>query len=158
MIKAILTDFSHVLLFAKDPAYTGKINTLYDQERMRDDFSYWSVFELNEELCAYMTELNKQLPVYIFTTGTVQTDSAIYPRISAGFSGVFAAQELGLNKKEVSTYLTMCEKIGHTPDDVLYIDDKQSQVDVASAAGLHSFVHHTNEQTVAQIQRVISQS
>ena len=89
MIQAILTDFSHVLLFAKDKSYVGSINDLYEEKKKDPDFDFWSVFELNQELFNFLKKMCAHTPVYIFTSRDVQNDPAIRPMLDASFAGIF---------------------------------------------------------------------
>ena len=53
-----------------------------------------------------------------------------------------------MKKNNSETYHTLCTKIGVEPDKVIYIDDKQAQVDIAKEAGLQSFQHVSNDETL----------
>lgn len=152
MIQAIFTDSSHVLIFAKDPAYTGGINALYAKKKNTENFEFWSFFEINKELFEFYSSLNSHIPVYVFTTGTIQNAPELRSLYQNSFVDVFSANKLGISKKDSSSYLALCEKIHVDPEKVLYIDDKQEHVDVAKQAGLVAFQHVSNDETLKKIE------
>ncbi len=158
MIRAILTDFSHVLLFARDGEYKGSINALYDQVRGQEEFDFWSVFLLNEELLEFYSTLNSTIPVHIFTTGKVQNDPAVLPKLEEAVTAIYSANVLGLSKKDEAAYTIMCEKIGYNPANVLYIDDKEEHVQLARAAGLQSFQFVSNNETLERLRKLVPQA
>src|ERR1035437_2163675 len=101
MIKTIVTDFSKVLLFAKDPNYQGGLNDLNNRLLLGDpSYPFLDFFDLNEELLKYYKQLNGNVPVFVFTSETIQNHPAINTRIRSAFSGVFSAQELQLSKAD----------------------------------------------------------
>lgn len=148
MIKAILTDFSHVLIFPKDADYQGPLNDLYVNNKDRDDFNFWNFFKLNEELLEQMEKINKRIPVYIFTSRIIQNDPAVKSFLEEKFRGIFAAEKMGISKKNVETYKDLAKKINMNEDEILYMDDKQLHVDLAIKGGLQGFVHTSNTDTL----------
>ncbi|PIT87016.1 MAG: hypothetical protein COU31_05265 [Candidatus Magasanikbacteria bacterium CG10_big_fil_rev_8_21_14_0_10_40_10] len=154
MIKAIITDFSHVLLFARDKTYQGSINDLYAEKVTEHNFDFWSVFALNETLFDLYKAVGADIPVYIFTGRTVQNDPAILSKLQEAFADIFSAEDMNLSKKETSTYKMLCETIDLPPGSVLYIDDKQAHVDIAKEAGLQAFQHISNGVTIQKLDKL----
>ncbi len=73
MIKAVVTDFSRVLLFPIDDSYIGGLNALNNKLLAENpQYSFWEYFRVNKELLDYYRELNSQVPVFVFTTETIQ--------------------------------------------------------------------------------------
>jgi hypothetical protein len=78
MIRAIITDFSRVLLFPTDSNYTGGLNELNNNQfKENPNYSFLDFFTINNELLKYYSDLNKIVPVYIFTSETIQDHPSI---------------------------------------------------------------------------------
>jgi putative hydrolase of the HAD superfamily len=67
----------------------------------------------------------------------------------ARFTQLTFSCELGLAKPDPAIYIFTCERIGVPPQEVLFLDDKQGNVDAALGLGLHSLVFRN----VAQLRR-----
>ena len=53
-------------------------------------------------------------------------------------------------------YELACARLGCPPSRTVFVDDKQSCVDGARAAGLHAVRHHENAQTIAALQAILN--
>jgi FMN phosphatase YigB (HAD superfamily) len=145
MIKAVVTDFSKVLLFAKDEAYSGGLNALNTRLLAGDPaYPFFDHFVLNDELLDYYQSLGRKLPVYVFTTEYIQNHPAIRGRVRRVFKAVLSAQELGLKKADQEAYRSIAAMIHCGPEEILYIDDKGSNIEAASRAGLRTFLFTGN--------------
>ncbi len=151
MIKALVTDFSKVLLLAKDNQYTGGLNALDKKLSANGEYDFLSHFSLNYELLAFYKILSEKIDIYVFTTGYIQENPALESPLEGIVKEVFSCARLGLNKSAVAAYQTITEKIGLQPQQVLYIDDKQENVDVAKEAGLQSILYESNDQVMKAI-------
>ncbi len=81
MIKAIITDFSRVLLFPADSNYTGGLNKLNNNQlKENPNYSFLDFFVINKKLLKYYSELNKTVPVHVFTSETIQDHPSIKKR------------------------------------------------------------------------------
>ena len=82
MLKALITDLSRVLLFPKEAEFTGSLNGLHEKLfKEEGDYDFWKYFEINQELLAFYAELNKDLPVYVFTSKYIQEYPPLKERI-----------------------------------------------------------------------------
>src|SRR3989344_5762920 len=106
MITTIIFDLSRVLLFPKDINYKGKLNALHEELSKKLGYDVLENFEFNEELLNYLDRIKKKVDLYVFTTGIIQNSPKIKSRLDKTFRDVFAAEELGLNKKDPKSYLT----------------------------------------------------
>lgn len=87
----LLFDFSRVLLFPKDPTYTGSLNGLYKEHKNDPDFNFFHYFELNEELLTYLDGIKDKANLYIFTSESIQDAPEIAPRVAEVFKQVYSA-------------------------------------------------------------------
>jgi FMN phosphatase YigB (HAD superfamily) len=156
MIKAVVTDFSKVLLFAKDKSYTGGLNGL-NRKLLADEASYpfFDYFVLNNSLLEYYAKLRQRMPVYVFTSGTIQNHPAIKRTVAGVFSAVISAEELGLSKADRGAYMAVAGIVKHEPSEIVYVDDKQANLDFAAAAGMTTVLFTTNRETVAKLEALV---
>ncbi len=156
MIAYILSDFSRVILMPKDRSYAGELNDLYRTKVLQDGMGYFDVFDLNEELLAFLGSLGENYPLGIFTSEIVQNDPAVRPRLEQAFRDVVSAQDLGIRKTEKEAYLTVAKSLQQEPAAVLYIDDKEENVAAARDAGLHAIRYVSNSQIMADIRAALA--
>lgn len=150
MIKAVVTDFSRVLLFPVDHTYTGGLNTLNnDLLAENPDYEFKKYFRVNEELIAYFASID--LPVYIFTSETIQEHPAIREELDNVFDGVFSAKHLGIRKTDAEAYRTIARELGVPASEIVYVDDNEENVAAAKIAGCAALLHNSSEQTIKKI-------
>lgn len=144
MIKAIIFDFSRTLLFPKNKDYSGGLNSLYRDLMQNPDFNFFDHFELNSELLNYLKGVKDKVDLYIFTSEGIQDDPAVKNKIDGIFKKVFSAMQLGMSKKDPSTYKFIAESIAHNPEQILFIDDSVENISAAKASGLKVIEYKDN--------------
>jgi HAD superfamily hydrolase (TIGR01509 family) len=158
MIKTILLDFSRVLLFPKDKEYKGGLNALHRALLEKNpNYPFKDYFELNEELFAFLERVKNRFSLYIFTTGSIQNAKEIKGRLDAFFDGIFSAEEMGVSKGDPQTYIMVARKLGKNPHQVFLIDDKQTNIQTASQAGLAVFQYTDNISLIHKINQLLSE-
>lgn len=151
MIKVIVTDFSRVLLFPTDNNYIGGLNVLNNALLQSDpDYDFTKHFRLNNELLDYYSSL--KLPVYIFTSETIQEHPAIKDKLEGVFTNIFSAKHMKLNKKDKTAYETIASKLSLQPSEILYIDDDQGNINAAKAAGFHVILYKSNNDVIGKVE------
>lgn len=150
MIKAIVTDFSRVLLFPADDTYTGGLNALNNKLlESNPGYEFKKFFKVNDELLEYYASLD--LPIYMFTSETIQEHPAITDELSAVFSGVFSAKHLNISKTNESAYITVAHKLNVQPSEILYIDDNHNNIQAAARAGCETILYMSNADLISKI-------
>jgi HAD superfamily hydrolase (TIGR01549 family) len=156
MIKALVSDFSRVLLLPKDTSYLGGLNALHKILSGNDDYNLESHFELNQELLDFYKTLgDKKINLYIFTTGSIQEHSLLESKIKNVFKQVFRSVNLGFEKTDILAYKTISRKIGVNPEEILYIDDNHRNVNTAKEAGMKTIKYESNEQAIKEIRELL---
>ena len=151
MIKCIVSDLSFILLFPKDKEYQGTLNGLYRQLiEEKGSFDFYDYFEINDELFEYLKLIRKQYPLYIYTTGIVQEDPAIYPLLLSIFQASYSVQQLDLPKDQVSSYTSLATIIEFKPSEILYIDDSQDNITRAQEANFNTIHFQNTEQALQE--------
>ncbi len=151
MIKALITDFSRVLLSPTDENYAEGLNALHKKLSVQGDYDFWKHFRLNQDLLAFYKTLAGLVELYVFTTETIQEHPALQPKMAGIFKAIFSAARLGLKKNDPRAYEAIAKKINLKPGEILYIDDKQSNLDVAQKTGMVVIRYQSNGQTIKDI-------
>jgi len=153
MYKALVSDLSRTLLSAADENYTGKLNGLHEKLiEEQGDYDFWSYFRLHQDLLAFYKTLSEKIDVYIFTTKFIQEYPPLAEKLEPIFKDIFSARRLGLQKKlEPEAYKVVAEKIDLEPKEILYIDDKQANLDAAMEAGMTVIKFESEEQAIKDI-------
>jgi FMN phosphatase YigB (HAD superfamily) len=150
VIRAIVSDFSRVLLFPVDDSYQGGLNALNDRLLSENNmYDFWQFFKLNQELLDNYVSL--RLPVYIFTSDKVQDHPAVKQKLSQSLEGVISAKQLNVKKTNSEAYMSVARQLGYRPDELLYVDDQQNNLDAARKAGLAVILHRSNKQTLSEL-------
>lgn len=157
MINTLIFDFSRVLLFAKDKGYKEDLNPLHKKLVAENpNYAFLDYFELNKELLTYLETIKDKFELYIFTSGSIQNAKEIKGRIEQVFRGVFSAEEMGVSKKDPQAYVALTQKLSKNPNEAIFIDDSQTNIQAASRAGLNTFQYLDNQSLVKKINTLIS--
>ena len=155
MIKAFVSDFSRVLLLPQDDSYTEGLNALHKKLSAGGDYDFWSYFRLNQDLLDFYKTIAKHIDMYMFTTEYIQEHPALQSKLSGIFKKVFSGARVGLKKIEVQSYYSIAKEIGLKPEEILYIDDKQANLDAAKEAGMVVIRYEANDQTKKDITKAL---
>lgn len=149
MITTVVSDFSRVLLFPKDEAYTGGLNALNHKllEDFGETYKFFDYFKINEELLEVYKNLREKFPVYIFTSDAVQNHPEVRTIIDPVISGIFSAKELNLKKTAPEAYTLIAQKIMQPIEQIVYVDDTIANLDAAKQAGMHVLHYENNVET-----------
>ncbi len=154
MIKALLFDFSRTLLFSKDTNYTGSLNDLYKQNKDNPDFNFFAYFELNAELIDYLKSVKEKFKLFIFTSESIQNDSAIINDLNKVFDKIYSAKEIGLSKKDINSYKHIVSDLNLNPSEILFIDDSEENIRTAEKTGILVFCYQSNEALLSYLKKV----
>ncbi|MCB9823253.1 HAD family hydrolase [Candidatus Nomurabacteria bacterium] len=150
-MKAVITDFSRVLLFPKDDTFTSSLNALNNQLLDKNpDYDFWRYFKINHELLNYYKSLN--FPVYIFTSETIQDHPAVKALLEGTFKDIFSAKKLGLSKKEPKSYEDLAKITGHNPNEIFYIDDNYDNFTAAKDGGCKAILFKSNDDVIGKLE------
>jgi len=151
MIKVLLFDFSRVLLFPKDVAYTGSLNQKHKELSANAGYKIFDHFSLNNELLIFLQGLKDKYNLCLFTTETIQDSPEILPTLNKIFQKIYSGTKLGLSKRESKSYLVIAEDLNLSPEEILFIDDLDSNILAAKNAGLVAVCYISNEQIIQAI-------
>jgi len=146
MTKAIVSDFSRVLLFLRKEDPSVKLNDFHEKKLESGNYDFWHFFRLNEELLEFYCQLSKDLPLYIFTTRYIQEYPPVKEKLDPIFTEIFSARRLGVGKDEPAAYQLISSKIDCQPSDILYLDDKLANINAAKAVGFQVHRYRNNQE------------
>ena len=80
-----------------------------------------------------------------------------YPRADFPelFDAVVISAEVGMRKPEEGIFLHAVQTLGLTPQECVFIDDMQANVDAATACGMAAVLHTEAETTAAALQDLL---
>lgn len=156
MINAIISDVSLVLLFPKDPNYTGSLNALYKEKKDETNFNFFEHFRVNEELLAIYKNHKADRKMYIFTSDAIQDEPVLQPYWKDVFDDIFSAARMGIHKSEADAYTKLSQHVSVDPNEILYIDDSATNITAAQTTGLNAHIYETNEKIEELLRRELS--
>lgn len=155
MIKALLFDFSRVLLLPKDEKYLDSLNKLHNDLSKDSKYNFFEHFKLNTELFGYLENIKDKYALYLFTTETIQESPEIAPVVNQLFQEVFSALKLNLSKNDPSSYKEIINKVRLLPMEVVFVDDLQSNIEAAKQAGLRTIHYKSNNQLFVALKEIL---
>src|SRR5687767_6319301 len=104
MVKALISDFSRVLLFPKDGNYKESLNELHRNLSKEFGYKLLDHFKLNVELLEFYKSLKRNLNLYLFTSETIQDSPELQEVLIPVFEEVYSALKMGTSKKSAESY------------------------------------------------------
>lgn len=154
MIRALLFDFSRVLLHPKNSSYKGALNDLHKQLSIDPNYRIFDHFQLNDELLEYLKRFSMKFNFYILTTDVIQDDPDIRKIIEPFFKRIYSANKLGLSKKDPEIYKYILKDLRLRADEVLFIDDTINNIAVAKEVGLKTINFISNQDLFSKLDKL----
>ncbi len=157
-MKAIISDFSKVLLFRKADPRRGKLNDYHQELLQNGNYSFWDYFYLNQKLLDFYKQVGRKINLYIFTSGYVQEYPPLAKKIKPIFKEIFSAVRLGLNKSDPEAYKVLLKLINLQPKEVVFIDDSNKNIQAAKIAGLNTVLFTSTDDAVKRLKKLLNRS
>ncbi len=151
MVKALLFDFSRVLLFPKDTSYAGSLNEKHKELSKTSDYKILDHFFLNDELLNFLQGLKEKYILCLFTSETIQDAPEFSSILNSTFKKSYSGIKLGITKKDSVSYTAIAKDLSLSPEEILFIDDSWENLQAAQKAGLDTIQYSSNEQVVEGI-------
>lgn len=155
MVTALLFDFSRVLLDVKDKEYKGFLNDLHKKMSEQPGYKFFDYFELNNDLMSFLDKLKDKYPLYIFTTGSVQDVPDVRKKIDLVFKKIYSSEELGWNKKDPNSYLSIAKDLNQKPSEILFTDDQSENIMAATTANFVTIKFDSNKQFMQDVSQYV---
>jgi FMN phosphatase YigB (HAD superfamily) len=145
-VSALVIDFSRVLIFAS--AEVESLNLHHQELAAVAGYRVLDHFRLNNELLDYLRIFDAKWPVVLFTSGRLHALPEIAPRIEGIFKRIMTVEDLGYEKNQPEAYLALAYRIGRTPQELLFVDDQQRNLEAAKVAGYMTHQYSTNSELI----------
>ena len=73
------------------------------------------------------------------------------------FETLYLSQKVGQRKPDPKAFLSVCERMGYAPKDVVFLDDILENVTGAKAAGLEAYLTRGETQVASQLKKLLEQ-
>jgi epoxide hydrolase-like predicted phosphatase len=113
---------------------------------------------LNQELYDYFKSLRPRFQTALLSNsfvGAREREEEAY-KFSEVCDFIIYSHEVGLQKPKPAIYALTCEELGVSPQEVIFLDDRESLIEAAKAFGMQGVVFRDNAQTIAEIEAIIS--
>lgn len=154
MIKVLLFDLTHVLLFPADKKSEVLLNDTYKKISTTEGFEFFDHFILNQELINFIESQKEKYQIILYTTETIQEDPKLAPIILGLFKKVIAGAKLKLHKNEANSYQLIANNLRVDHSEILYIDDIQENITAAKEAGLSAIQYKNTKQFLADFKKI----
>ena len=68
---------------------------------------------------------------------------------------IIYSHEVGMSKPDPRIYAITCERLGRQPAEVIFLDDREPNIEAARQFGMHGILFKNNAQAIADIQACI---
>ena len=135
MIATLLFDFSWVLAFPPS---------------QQND-----VLELNDELIEFVKQQPK-LNSYIFSASSKRMLEKMRGSLTPPFIEIFSSKELSIYKHRSESYQQIAKIMNTAPEKILFIDDSESNIEAAKAAGIQTIHYQNNQDFIKKFQLIVN--
>jgi epoxide hydrolase-like predicted phosphatase len=134
--------------FQKKFKIKGDIKKVWMRVALKD-------IKINKQLLKIIDGLRKEYAVAVLSNVT-QTRGMLdeYFAIYSHFDNVFLSYKLKMVKPSKNIYQTVLKKLKVKPEEVLFIDDKESNLKTARELGIKSIQFNNNAQLVSEFKRI----
>lgn len=112
----------------------------------------------NEALLQQIPALRRDYKIGLLSN--VESEAWVQDRfgepLSVYFDAVTVSGEVGIVKPEPEIYRIAAERLGVTPEECVFIDDIERNIDGARAVGMQGIVYRTPEQTMRELAELTS--
>jgi epoxide hydrolase-like predicted phosphatase len=140
--------------------YWNELRTHYGfviQDSISDEFKKWSGLVANQDILSLVDEAKNKgwqtaiLSNVIEPTYNVLQSAGFYDR----FDMVIASCKEGVAKPDVKIYELALERAGATPEESIFIDDKQSNLDPAKEMGFVTVLASNPSQIIEDVRALL---
>lgn len=126
-----------------------------EMKKMWKDLYIHTVEGINQELMNEVRILRKTYKVYLFTN-TIDVHAAYFDTLKMNryFDGIMKSFEEGVMKPEKDAYERMISVSKVPPEEIMFIDDLEKNVEGARASGMNGIVFKNNEQLMQELERI----
>jgi putative hydrolase of the HAD superfamily len=137
-------------------AVTGMSQAQTDE--FMNDLWHWYLGTLNEELTLFFAGLRPHYQTSILSNSFVgarakEQEKYHFHEIT---DQIIYSHEVGLAKPDKRIYKLTCERLNMRPEEIIFVDDAEPNIEAALEYGIHGILFKNNAQVIADIQTCIS--
>lgn len=152
MTKILIFDFAKVLLFPKDDQYAGGLNDLHRKLSDQNDYKVTDYFYINDELLNYIKTLKGKFRLMMYTSETIQNEPDYKKVLEPVFETIISATGIGYQKSDPVGYKFISKNCNLNPNEVIFVDDNESNIKAASEAGWGTILYKNNIGVIEKLQ------
>ena len=123
---------------------------------------FWDIYMgyPNEELIAWFRALRPRYRTAILSNsfvGAREQEEQRYGFTSMVELAIYSHEE-GVRKPDPRIFALLCERLGCQPDEIVFLDDVERNVEAATAYGIHAILFQNNAQAIAAIEALLNGS
>lgn len=148
MLVGKITAKQYFSLFKKEFKINGDIEKLWMKVALKN-------IRLNKELLKIIDKLRKQYSIVVLSNVT-ESRSGVdnHFDIYSHFDKVFLSYKLKMTKPSKSIYQHVLKQMKVKPEEVLFIDDKESNLVIARQLGIKCIQFNNNAQLTTEFKRI----
>jgi putative hydrolase of the HAD superfamily len=129
-------------------------------EEFMASFWNWYCGVLDAELASFAARLRPRYRTAILSNSIAGARREEQARF--GFAElvdvIIYSDEAGLAKPDPQVYRLLCDELGVAPHEVVFLDNRRSNVDAARGLGIHSILHEHTATSIAEVRSQLDQS
>lgn len=130
-----------------------------DTKPLHDFMKRFYSMELEEDrqLAEFIKKIRKTHRVYILTNQAVEEWKIIKQcDIVKNTDGIMVSCEAGYTKPEKEIYQLLLDKFDLKPQETVFVDDRERNVEVAKELGFHGVRHRKSPETIKEIEALLN--
>jgi HAD superfamily hydrolase (TIGR01509 family) len=151
-IIVLLFDFSWVLAFP----YSAEIGSSAAYKKAKTENQPWRKYlTLNQELINFVHQTRAKYPSYIFSASSKKMLEEMRTHLIPPFIKIFSSKELGLYKYRSESYERIAKILDTAPEQILFIDDSESNIQAARKAGMQTIRFLNNQDFIKKASNLL---
>lgn len=149
MIKVLISDFWHVLLFPKDFKMRGSSSVVSKIVGME--------YAVNEELLAFYSQVKKEHEVQlaVYSSGTLVKTPEFQPLLVPMFERIFSTADINYEKDNPESFRFLAKQFDVLPSEMIFVDDVENNLEAAREAGVITVHYRSNLQVIGEIEQIL---
>ncbi|MFH2040507.1 MAG: HAD-IA family hydrolase [Chloroflexota bacterium] len=116
---------------------------------------FWKVYlgELNIEFIDFIKQLRRGYKIALLSNsfiGARKKENANY-HFQELTDVIIYSHEVGLVKPDIAIYQMICDQLGMLPEETLFIDDEETNINAAHEFGMHTILFETTDNVIVEM-------
>ena len=96
-----------------------------------------------------LERLSQQVPLWMLSNYVAPwlRDALIHRQLDQYFERLFISSETGMRKPDIAAFMEVIAVYGGAPEEIIFVDDKQENLEAATHSGVHAVLSNGNSST-----------